>query len=137
MWRRCGKRLHAIANSGEAHPSSGRIEERPGVTQIPSDIPASAAQAGFQSNEVAKEREARRAGAAHATNRQIKSVDEAGAVVDTEDADVAIFAEAEGGGSQGRETAEAPESEASEESAAPQGGITKDDEGQSHVDMEA
>ncbi len=107
------------------------------MTQIPSDIPASAAQAGFQSSEVAKEREARRAGAAHATNRQIKAVDEAGAVVDTEDADVAIFADSEGGGSQGRETSKEPEPEASEDSALPQKGITEDDEGRSHVDLEA
>lgn len=107
------------------------------MTQIPSDIPASAAQAGFQSNQVAKEREARRAGAAHATDRQIKAVDEAGAVVDTEDADVAIFADTEGEGSQGRETPEESEPEASEDSASSQSGITKDDEGQFHVDLEA
>ena len=107
------------------------------MTQIPSDIPASAAQAGFQSNEVAKEREARRAGVSHATNRQVKAVDEAGATVDTEDADVAIFAEAEGGGSQGRETPKETEPEAAEESDSPQSGISKDDEGQFHVDLEA
>ena len=73
----------------------------------------------------------------HATNRQIKAVDEAGAVVDTEDADVAIFADAEGGGSQGRETAQEQEPEDSEKPASPQDGITTDDEGQFHVDLEA
>ena len=107
------------------------------MTQIPSDIPASAAQAGFQSNQVAKEREARRAGVSYAADRQVKSVDEAGEVVDTEDADVAIFAEAEGGGSQGRDTPEEPDSEAPAESAPPQEGVTEGKDGRFHVDLEA
>ncbi len=106
------------------------------MTQIPSDIPASAAQVGIQSHEVAKERDARRAGQAETAKRQIKTIDEAGSTVDTEDADVAIFAEAEGTGSEGREE---PEERAEEpkEGGTPSKGISKDADGRFHVDLEA
>lgn len=108
------------------------------MTQIPSDVPASAAQAGFQANEVAKEREARRAGLSHAANRQVRTVDEAGTTVDTEDADVAVFSDAEGTGSQGREREkEETPPDAEKDAAGGDQGITKDVDGQLHVDLEA
>ena len=72
------------------------------MAEIPPDIPSSAAQAGFQAREVAKERDARRVASSDAANRQAQSVDEAGRTVETTDDDVAIFADAEGTGSQGR-----------------------------------
>ncbi len=106
------------------------------MTQIPSDLPASAAQAGIQAGEVAKDRDARRSGNADAARRQLKAVDEAGATVDTDDADVAIFADAEGTGSEGRENLE-PEETPEEETQDDGDGIRRDDDGQLHVDLEA
>jgi hypothetical protein len=108
------------------------------MAEIPPDIPSSAAQAGFQARETAKERDARRAGEAETAKRQVKTVDESGATVDTADADIAIFADAEGTGSQGRafqEQEEAPEEDVQKRRKGD--GITKDDDGQLHVDLEA
>lgn len=107
------------------------------MSQIPSDIPASAAQAGFQAQEVAKERDGRRSGQAHAANRQVRTTDEAGTVVDTDDADVAAFADAEGGGSEGREVPAETEEQAPEGAASPDEGVTRDADGRFHVDLEA
>lgn len=107
------------------------------MSQIPSDIPASAAQAGFQANEVARERETRRAGQAHASRQQARTVDEAGATVDTEDADVAVFGDAEGSGSQGREETGQAEPEPCADDSDQKEGIIKDGDGQLHVDLEA
>ena len=108
--------------------------------EIPSDIGMSGAQAGFQGQEVAKEREARRAGQADASQRQVKSVNESESTVETNDADVAIFADAEGSGGQGRENEETGGEEEEEEAAEqldPQDrGVTQDDNGQLHVDIE-
>ncbi|MFQ5495630.1 MAG: hypothetical protein ACE5EX_09650 [Phycisphaerae bacterium] len=107
------------------------------MTQIPSDIPASAAQAGFQANQIAKERDARRAGGADAAGRHIKTVDEAGATVETDDADAAVFADAEGAGSQGRRHEEnEPDNPLPDEADEKTGGITRDDQGRFHVDLE-
>ncbi len=107
------------------------------MTQIPSDIPASAAQAGFQANDIARERETRRAGQADASRKQARSIEEAGSTVDTDDADVAVFGESEGAGSQGREENEAADEEPTEDNPGQKHGITKDDDGQIHVDLEA
>jgi hypothetical protein len=105
------------------------------MSEIPSDIPASAAQAGFQAREVGKEREAHRVGNADAGNRQIKSLDEADATVETTDNDTRVFSDAEGGGSLGRQ----PEQESADhdtDSAADGQGITRDNDGQLHLDIE-
>ena len=59
------------------------------MADIPPDIAVSSAQAGFAAREVGKEREARRAGQVQAASRQIQSLDEAGATVDTDDGDTA------------------------------------------------
>jgi len=103
---------------------------------MPSHIASSAAPASYQAKEVAKERESRRAGQTNASNRQVKSVDEQGGTVDTEDADTAIFADAEGTGSQGR-TFEEPGAEERQEPKIPDNGIRKDEDGQLHLDIEA
>jgi len=106
------------------------------MTEIPPDISSSAAQAGFQAQEVSKEREARRAGQAHAASSQARSATEAGSTVETSDADVAVFADSEGSGSQGRPFEESPTPETQD---APQGdgGVTTDADGQVHLDLEA
>ena len=106
------------------------------MTEIPSDIASSVAPATFQAKEVSKDRAARHAGQAHATERQVKSVDEAGSTVETTDSDVAVFSDAEGAGSQGRE-GEKPEPESPEQQQDATKGITRDDDGQIHVDLEA
>lgn len=105
------------------------------MTEIPPDIPASAAQAGFQAHEVAKERDARRAGQTDAASRQARKVTEAGSTVETTDADVAIFADSEGSGSQGRAFEEEAESTPDKNSGA--GGVTTGADGKVHIDMEA
>ena len=106
------------------------------MAEIPSDIASSAAQAGYQAREVGKERGARGAAQAHAANHQIKAVDESGSTVETEDADTRVFTDAEGGGSQGRAFEEEhPESETPADS--PDKGITRDQDGQLHLDLEA
>ncbi len=106
------------------------------MSEIPPDIATSAASTPYQAKEVNKDREARRAGQAHAGERQIKSVDEAGSTVETTDNDVAVFSDAEGTGSQGRES-ETPEPESPEPGKDASNGITRDDDGQMHVDLEA
>ncbi len=106
------------------------------MSQIPSDIAASAAQAGFQAREATKDREANRAGQSHAATRQVKTVDDAGTTVETTDADTAVFADAEGQGSQGRHTDEQPEATTPNEPTK-DSGITTDLDGRLHVDLEA
>ncbi len=107
------------------------------MAEIPSDIASSAAQTSSQAREVAKVRDARRAGQANAADRHIKAVDEAGSTVDTEDADTQVFADAEGSGSQGRpfDEGQTPEQEPTGDNASD--GITRDDDGQLHLDLEA
>ncbi len=72
------------------------------MSEIPSDIASSSAQAGYQAREVSGGRGARSAAQAGAAREQVKAVDEAGTTVDTEDGDTQVYAGAEGGGSQGR-----------------------------------
>ncbi len=107
------------------------------MAEIPPDISSSAAQAGFQAREVAKERDARRIARSDAANRQLKSVDEAGRTVETNDDDVAVFSDAEGAGGQGRAFEEGDEPTAEKDDPTAATGITRDDEGQFHVDLEA
>lgn len=108
------------------------------MTSVPSHIPASAAQAGIQAHEVAKEREARRTGQAETVKRQARAVDEAGATVDTDDSDVAVFSDSEGAGSEGRQNEEETTTEAEGTKDTPSdAGISLDDEGHLHVDLQA
>jgi hypothetical protein len=105
------------------------------MAEIPPDIPSSAAQAGFQAREAAKERDARRVGQAEAAKRQVRTVDETGETVDTADADVAVFTDTEGMGSQGRAFQE--EEEQAKDETDPDGGLSEGEDGQMHLDLEA
>ena len=107
------------------------------MAEVPSDIASSAAPASYQAKEVAKEREARRAAQVDSAGRSVKAVDEHGTTVDTEDADTAIFTDAEGTGSQGRPFEEPPESEQADSDEATPDGITRDPDGTIHLDLEA
>jgi len=107
------------------------------MAEIPSDIASSAAQASFQSREVGKEREAHRAGQAHAAGRQVRAADEAGATVDTADADARVFTDAEGSGSQGRSFEEEAPDEQNQPASPADAGIRADADGRLHVDLEA
>ena len=106
---------------------------------MPSDIAASAAQAGFAATEAARPRDADRIGQALAAARQARAVNEASDNVETTDNDTAVFADAEGAGGQGRaftETeAEAELSEVEMRDATGQGG--QDGDGLTHLDVEA
>jgi hypothetical protein len=107
------------------------------MADMPSPIASSAAQSAYQSREVAQERDARRSQQTQAATQQVRSIDEAGRTVDTADADDRVFTDAEGQGSQGRSTdnpvPSAPEENQREESE----GITRDADGQIHVDLQA
>ncbi len=107
------------------------------MSEIPSEIASSAAQAGFRAREVAKERDARRAGGADAALGRAKSVDEAGSTVETENEDTAVFTESEGAGGQGRAHEEGESEDAAQEEQSLDDDVTVDDEGRPHLDLEA
>ena len=107
------------------------------MAEIPSNLASSAAQSGVQSREIARGREATRANTSAAADRQVKAVDEAGSTVDTEDADNRVFADSEGGGSQGRSFEEGKSAQSEESKDACNNGITTDDQGRLHLDLEA
>ncbi len=107
------------------------------MAEIPSNLASSAAQSGVQSREVARGGDAARANTSAAVDRQVRSVEEAGATVDTEDADSQVFTDAEGSGGQGRSFEEGTAGEGGQGKGASDGGITKDDEGRLHLDLEA
>ncbi|MCH9032946.1 MAG: hypothetical protein IID42_00400 [Planctomycetes bacterium] len=107
------------------------------MAEIPSDIPASAAQAGYQAREVGRARDARSAQIANASNRRARAVDEAGNTVDTEDSDNQVFADAESSGGQGRAFEEGNPTDADDAVEQSKLGITKDDDGRLHIDLEA
>ena len=107
------------------------------MAEIPSHIPASAAQSGVQSQEVAKGRDAQRANTANAANRQTQAIEEAGSTVDTEDADNRVFTDAEGSGSEGRPFDEEATAEQQPKGQEADGGITRDENGRIHLDLEA
>ena len=106
------------------------------MADIPSPIASSVAGAPLQAKDAVESREARRAGQHHAAKTQVKTVDEAGATVETHDEDSRVFSDAEGTGSQGRQMNEEPESPPDggcNEAGA--GGITTDKEGKTHLDL--
>ncbi|MCO6437970.1 MAG: hypothetical protein J5J06_12835 [Phycisphaerae bacterium] len=72
------------------------------MAEIPSDIAASAAQAGYQAREVGRERDAARTGQSHQAQQQNRNVTEAGEIVDTAELGTRVYSDAEGAGSQGR-----------------------------------
>jgi hypothetical protein len=106
------------------------------VSQIPTDIAASAAQAGLQAREVAAQREAHRAAQAGAVARQVKSVTDAGNTVETTDSDDQVFIDAEGQGSQGR-TPEQDEEAIDSNDGSPLPGVPADPNGTGHLDIQA
>lgn len=86
---------------GQKRPGSVLRGERL-MSGIPSDIAGSALQAGFVQREASRTAEAARAGQVHATERQLRAVDEAAGNVETTDDDTQVYADSEGTGGQGR-----------------------------------
>jgi hypothetical protein len=72
------------------------------MTAIPPDILGAAAQAGLAAREVARGADADRVSQARAAARQVRALTDAADQVGTTDGDTAVFADAEGAGSQGR-----------------------------------
>lgn len=72
------------------------------MSAIPPDIVGAAAQAGFAAPEASRVRDADRSAQANAAARQQRAVTDAADSVETSDGDTAVFADAEGAGSQGR-----------------------------------
>ena len=105
------------------------------MTGIPSDLGASAAQAGFHADDVAKVRDANRTGRVASAKRQVKDIDEASAVVDTSEDNTQVFADAEGSGSLGRDLEGDETAEQDEETG--KKSVMEDDQGQLHLDLEA
>ncbi len=108
------------------------------MAEIPSGLGASAAQAGFAARDVASSRDADAANRTDARDRRTKAIDQAGSAVDTEDGDTQVFSESEGSGGQGRalegdQTSDEPDDQDSGD--AP--GVTRDDQGHLHLDLEA
>ena len=86
---------------------------------------------------MAKERDARNAGQTEAAKGAVRSIDEAGSTVETTDEDVAIYGDAEGTGSQGRSDMSQEPEEDETDGADTEQGVTRDDQGQLHLDLEA
>lgn len=106
------------------------------MSEIPSDIASSAAGASYQAQKASGARAANRAGLTNAVDRQVKAINDQDVTVETTDGDAQVFADSEGGGSQGRslEDGVAPDDGSTETST---DGVTEDDDGQLHVDLEA
>jgi len=107
------------------------------VAEIPSDIATSAGQAGFKAQDVGKTNDAERTGQADAAKRQIRIVDEVEVTVETTDDNTKVFADAEGSGSEGRSEEEETSSDEEPGAPEPHRGITTDQDGTQHVDLEA
>ncbi len=107
------------------------------MAEIPSDIASSAVGSGLKARDVGKAGDAERAGQAKAAQRQVKSVDEVEITVETTDDNTKVSPDAEGSGSEGRSEEEdtAPQEEPGTSS--PERGITTDEDGTQHVDLEA
>jgi hypothetical protein len=101
-----------------------------------SGVGASAAQAGYQAREAAKAKDAAGAGRANAKDRQVKALDEASSTVETEDGDTQIYTDAEGSGGQGRPFEEQGTGEQGAADEKESDGVTRDDDGQLHLDIE-
>ena len=106
------------------------------MAEIPSDIASSAAQAGHQARNVARGRDAPRAGQAIAAKDQAQASAESDATVDTTDNDNQVYSDAEGAGSEGR-TFDEGGAKTDGDAESTDKGITMDDDGRQHVDLEA
>jgi len=107
------------------------------MAEIPSDIASSAAQAGFQAREVGKARAASQAGLAQAAARQAKQSDELEVTVEITDDNTKISTNAEGSGSQGRSEEEDASDSEQPDAGDAIGGVTTDEDGQQHLDLQA
>ena len=108
------------------------------MADIPPNISSSAAQAGYVQSEAARARDAARAGQRAAQQNQTKAIEEADAAITADDDDVQIYADSEGTGSQGRELpADADTEDAESEAPTDASGITRDDDGNPHLDIQA
>ena len=104
------------------------------MADAPSPVASSAAQASFQAKAAADVRDAGRAAQSHAAVARVKTAVDESTTVETADSDVAVFANAEGSGSQGRQTETSPD----ENSGAPHesgDGISVDEQGRQYVDI--
>lgn len=106
------------------------------MAEIPSDLASSAAQAGFQAREVGRARAARAAGQAQAAVRQAKSADELEVTVEISDDNTKVSPDAEGSGSQGRSDEEATPDQGPPDADIPVPGLTTDEDGQQHLDLQ-
>ena len=107
------------------------------MADSPSPSASSVAGAPLQAKDAAEAREARRAGQHNAARTQVKTVDDAGATVETTDADSRVFTNAEGTGSQGRQLGDEQEPAEQESSVAEPKGIIKGKDGKIHLDLQA
>lgn len=107
------------------------------MTQIPSNLAISGAAAPQTARDMSKERETQRAAEASTASRQARSLDQAIDTVETGDADSRVFTDAEGAGSQGRAFEGAPPEQPDPDAATAPDGVTRDDDGTLHVDIEA
>ena len=107
------------------------------MAEIPSDIASSAVGSGLKARDVGKASDAERAGQAKAAQRQVRSVDEVDITVDTTDDDTKVFADAEGSGSEGRSEEEETAPQEEPGTSSPGRGVTTDEDGTQHVDLEA
>jgi hypothetical protein len=107
------------------------------MVDIPPPVASSAAGAPLQARDAAEIVEARRAGQQHAIRRQAQSMSDAGATVETTDADARVFSDTEGTGSQGRELGDQDTGGDAPARQKDSKGITIDADGQMHLDLEA
>ena len=107
------------------------------MSEIPSDIASSAAGTGYQAQQAGGARAANRAAQTGAVDRQVKALNDQDVTVETTDGDAQVFADSEGGGSQGRSLEEDGDASDDDSTEASKGGVTEDDDGQLHVDLEA
>lgn len=107
------------------------------MAEGPSPIASSIAGVPLQARDAIEAGEARRAGQHNAIQRQAQSISDAGATVETTDADARVFSDTEGTGSQGREPGEEdpPQEDPANQKDHP--GISRGDDGRIHVDVEA
>ena len=106
------------------------------MTHIPSNLAISGAAVPQVARDVSKEREAQHAGEASAVARQARSLDQSIDTVETGDADSRVFTDAEGTGSQGRAFDNTSDEKKEPETGSGSEGITRDDDGTLHVDIE-
>lgn len=104
---------------------------------VPPHVAGSAAQSGYVQSEVARNRNAARAGEASAARRTARAIDDAGNLIETSDNDTAVFTDAEGAGGQGREPDAEDHQHPDDRAETEDGGLTRGNDGRMHLDVEA